>query len=96
MRLLRRFTPQRAGDGASAAHAEQVGDGREHDEGGINNGDGRRLVGIVQLSHEVSVGQIVDQQDHLAGDGRQNLLPHRLPVGERFKNPGAVLRSGHA
>ena len=79
------FRSQRPGEGAGAAHAEQVGDRREHHEGRIDHRDGRRLAGLVEHSHEIRVRQAVDQSDHLSGHGRNHLPEYRPPDGHGFE-----------
>jgi len=69
------------GDGAGPAHAEEVGNGGQHQKGGIGHSDGRGFMGGVQHPHKVGVRQIVDQRDHLTGHGRDYLQQHGLSDG---------------
>ena len=75
------LTAQGPGDGAGPAHAEEVGNGGQHQKGGIGHSDGRGFMGGVQHPHKVGVRQIVDQRDHLTGHGRDYLQQHGLSDG---------------
>ena len=72
------LTAQGPGDGAGPAHAEEVGNGGQHQKGGIGH---RGFMGGVQHPHKVGVRQIVDQRDHLTGHGRDYLQQHGLSDG---------------
>ena len=84
------FGPQGPGKGAGPAYAEEVGNRREHDERRIDHGDGRRLVGLVEHPHKIGIGQAVNQGDHLAGDGGNDLPAYGLPDGHGFEQFGFI------
>ena len=85
------FFAQLTGDEAGTADAEQVGDGGQHHEGRIDDGDGCRLGRGVQHAYEIGIGQAIKKGDHLAEYGGDDLSEYGLTDGELFKNCGAAV-----
>ena len=93
--LVRGLVAQSPGQGAGAAHPKEVGDGGEHQEGGVDHRNGGSLAGLVEQAHKVGVRQVVDEGDHLAGHSGKNLAENGLPDGQTVKGLHGVLQGGH-
>ena len=81
--------------GAGAAHGEKIGDGGHQYRDGAGHGHRRRLSGIVQETYKIGICQIIRQQNHLTGDGGQDLPQHRPGNRHLLKQVSFVLRSLH-
>ena len=74
-----------SGDQTRTADTKEVGNTRQHDEGGHGEGRGGDLIGVVHLTDEEGIRHVIDHGDDLADDGWDNQSNDRLGDGHFFK-----------